>query len=53
MPCVVCMGGCGRQWSGAGCCVVGSCNVVATEHGRYGLSCMQKLWECMSSTGSV
>ena len=25
------------------CCVVGGCNVVATEHGRYSLSCMQKL----------
>ena len=25
------------------CCVVGGCNVVATEHGRYTLSCMQKL----------
>ena len=25
------------------CCVVGSCNVVATEHGRYSLSCMEKL----------
>ena len=24
--------------------VVGGCNVVATEHGRYGLSSMQKLW---------
>ena len=25
------------------CCVVGGCTVVATEHGRYSLSCMQKL----------
>ena len=25
------------------CYVVGGCNVVATEHGRYSLSCMQKL----------
>ena len=25
-------------------CVVGGCNVVTTEHGRYGLPCMQKLW---------
>ena len=25
------------------CCVVGGCNVVATEHGRYSLSCMEKL----------
>ena len=25
------------------CCVVGDCNVVATEHRRYSLSCMQKL----------
>ena len=24
-------------------CVVGGCNVVATKHGRYSLSCMQKL----------
>ena len=23
--------------------IVGGCNVVATGHGRYGLSCMQKL----------
>ena len=23
--------------------VVSDCNVVATEHGRYGLPCMQKL----------
>ena len=30
------------------CCVVGGCNAVATEHGRYSLSCMQKL----SSDGS-
>ena len=30
------------------CCVVGGCNVVATEHGRYSLSCMEKL----SSDGS-
>ena len=26
------------------CCVVGGWNVVATEHGRYGLYCMEKLW---------
>ena len=25
------------------CCVVGGCNVVDTEHGRYSLSCMEKL----------
>ena len=25
------------------CFVVGGCNVVAIEHGRYSLSCMQKL----------
>ena len=25
------------------CCVAGGCNVVATEHGRYSLSCVQKL----------
>ena len=29
--------------------VVGGCNVVAIEHGRYSLFCMQKL----SSAGSV
>ena len=29
--------------------VVGGCNIVATEHGRHSLSCMQKL----SSAGSV
>ena len=23
---------------------MGCCNAVATEHGRYGQSCMQKLW---------
>ena len=31
------------------CYVVGGCNVVATEHGRYSLSCMHNV----SSTGSV
>ena len=25
------------------CYVVGGCKVVPTEHGRYSLSCMQKL----------
>ena len=25
------------------CYVMGGCNVVATEHGRHSLSCMQKL----------
>ena len=30
------------------CYVVGGCNVVATQHGRYSLCCMQKL-----SAGSV
>ena len=25
------------------CCVVGGWNVVATEHGRYNLSCMERL----------
>ena len=25
------------------CYVVGGCNVVANEHGRYSLSCVQKL----------
>ena len=28
-------------------CVVGGCNVVATEHGRYGLSC-PTVWELQS-----
>ena len=31
--------------------VVGGCNVVATEHGRYGLSCMQKLWSARAVLG--
>ena len=31
-----------------------SCNVVATEHGRYGLSCTYvETVECMSSAESV
>ena len=34
-------------------CVVGCYNAIATEHGRYGLSCMQKLWECTTSAESV
>ena len=25
-------------------CAVSGCNAIATEHGRHGLSCMQKLW---------
>ena len=29
-------------------CVVGCYNAVATEHGRYGLSCMQKLWSAQA-----
>ena len=34
--------------------VVESSNVVATEHGRYGLSCTYvESVECMSSAGSV
>ena len=34
--------------------VVDSCNVVATEHSRYGLSCTYvETLECMSSTGSI
>ena len=36
--------------------VVDNCNVVATEHSRYGLSCTYmyvETIECMSSTGSV
>jgi len=31
---------------------VGDCNLITTEHGRYGLSCMQKLLEGMSSAES-
>ena len=31
-----------------------NCNVVATEHSRYGLSCIYgETIECMSSAGSV
>ena len=34
--------------------VVDSCNVVATEHSRYGPSCTYvESIECMSSAGSV
>ena len=34
--------------------VVDNCNVFATEHSRYGLSCTYvETLECMSSTGSV
>ena len=34
--------------------VVDSCNVVTTEHGRYGLSCTYvETVECMSSAGCV
>ena len=34
--------------------VVDNCSVVATEHSRYGLSCMYvETIECMSSAGSV
>ena len=34
--------------------VVDNCNVVATEHSRYGLSCTYvETIECMSSAGSV
>ena len=25
-------------------CVEGGCNLIITEHGRYSISCMQKLW---------
>ena len=32
--------------------VVGGCNVVATEHGRYSLSCMQKLSSAGTYVGS-
>ena len=40
MECVVCVDVHGVYGV---CCVVGGCNVVATEHGRYSLSCMEKL----------
>ena len=34
--------------------VVDNCKVVATEHGRYGLSCTYvETIKCMSSAGSV
>ena len=29
-------------------CVLGGCNAIATKHGRYGLSCMQKLWSAQA-----
>ena len=35
------------------CYVVGGCNVVATEHGRYSLSCMQKLWAVLGLHGML
>ena len=34
---------CCACWVHGVCCVVGGCNVVATENGRYSLSCMQEL----------
>ena len=59
------MEGCG--FGGAGCVVHVECaciesklccgllyNAIATEHSRYGLFCMHKLWpECTSSDESV
>ena len=34
--------------------VADNCNIVATEHSRYDLSCTYvETLECMSSTGSV
>ena len=34
--------------------VVDSCNIVATEHGRYGISCTYvETVECISSAGCV
>ena len=27
---------------------MGGCNTIATEHGRYALSCMQKLWSAQA-----
>ena len=29
-------------------CVVGCYNAIATEYGRYGLSCVQKLWSAQA-----
>ena len=29
-------------------CVLGGCNAITTEHGRYGLSYMQKLWSAQA-----
>ena len=28
---------------------MGCCNAINTEHGRYGQSCMQKLWSAVLS----
>ena len=30
---------------------MGGCNVVTKEHGRYDLSCMQKLWRALAVLG--
>ena len=29
-------------------CVLGGCNAIATEYGRYDVSCMQKLWSAQA-----
>ena len=29
-------------------CIVGCCNTIAAEHGRYGQSCIQKLWSAQA-----
>ena len=29
-------------------CVLGGCNTIATEYGRYDMSCMQKLWSAQA-----
>ena len=63
---VVCIGGLleGSGVGSPGCVVhvymygnvlcVDSCNVITTEHDRYGLSCTYvETLECMSSAGSV
>ena len=27
---------------------MGGCNAIATEHGRYGLSCMRNMWSAQA-----
>ena len=33
--------------------IMAGCNLIATKHVRCGLSCMQKLWKCISIGESV